>query len=94
MSNCVASGAVFVLILFKAVYNKTIVITGFGFCDILNNLGLGKYFQPRPSARLITLTLSVVRRKGEENLKGKCFDLFFFKSLNQFIQCIEASLEN
>ena len=64
MSNCVASGAVFVLILFKAVYNKTIVITGFGFCDILNNLGIGKYFQPRPSAQLITLTLTVVRRKG------------------------------
>ena len=29
-------------------YNKTIII--FGFCDIRNNQGLGKCYQPRPSA--------------------------------------------
>ena len=32
-------------------YNKTII--RFGFCDIRNNQGLGKCYQPRPSARLI-----------------------------------------
>ena len=31
---------VFVDIFFKTMYNKTII--GFGFCDILNNQGLGK----------------------------------------------------
>ena len=39
-------------------YNKT--ITGFGFCDIPNNQGLGKCYQPRPSAQLITLTLTLI----------------------------------
>ena len=31
----------FVIIFFKTMYNKTIIIR-FGFCDILNNQGLGK----------------------------------------------------
>ena len=39
-------------------YNKTII--RFGFCDILNNQGLGKCYQPRPSARLITLTSTLI----------------------------------
>ena len=30
-------------------YDKTII--RFGFCDIRNNQGLGKCYQPRPSAR-------------------------------------------
>ena len=38
----------FVFIFFKTMYNKTII--RFGFCDILNNQGLGKCYQPRPSA--------------------------------------------
>jgi len=29
-------------------YNKTII--GFGFCDVQNNQGLGKGYQPQPSA--------------------------------------------
>ena len=29
-------------------YNKALIT--FDFCDILNNLGLGKCYQPRPSA--------------------------------------------
>ena len=33
---------------FQAMYNKTII--RFGFCDIQNNQGLGKGYQPRPSA--------------------------------------------
>ena len=31
-----------------SVYNKTIII--FSFCDIQNNLGLGKGYQPKPKA--------------------------------------------
>ena len=37
----------------KNVLKKQILL---GFCDILDNQGLGKWYQPRPSARLITLT--------------------------------------
>jgi len=33
---------------FRSMYNKT--ITRFGFCDIQNNRGLGKGYQPQPTA--------------------------------------------
>ena len=33
---------------FCSMYNKT--ITRFGFCDIQNNRGLGKGYQPQPTA--------------------------------------------
>ena len=33
---------------FRSMYNKTII--RFGFCDIQNNQGLGKGYQPQPSA--------------------------------------------
>ena len=39
-------------------YNKTII--RFGFCNILNDQGLVKYYQPRPSAWLITLTSTLI----------------------------------
>ena len=32
----------------SSMYHKTIII--FGFCDIQNNQGLGKGYQPQPSA--------------------------------------------
>ena len=35
-------------IFFHSMYNKTII--RFGFCDIQNNQGLGKGYQPQPSA--------------------------------------------
>ena len=35
-------------IFFCSMYNKTII--RFGFCDIQNNRGLGKGYQPQPSA--------------------------------------------
>ena len=38
--------------------NKTVI--RFGFCDILNNQGLGKCYQPRPSALLIILTSTLI----------------------------------
>jgi len=37
-----------VFFLFRSMYNKTII--RFGFCDIQNNQGLGKGYQPQPSA--------------------------------------------
>ena len=48
----------FVVIFFKTAYIKTII--RFGFCDILNNQGLGKSYLPRPSARLITFTSALI----------------------------------
>ena len=33
---------------FRSMYNKTII--RFGFCDIQNNRGLGKGYQPQPAA--------------------------------------------
>ena len=47
----------FAVIFFKTMYNKTSI--RLGFCDILNNQGLGKCYQPLPSAQLITLTLTL-----------------------------------
>ena len=47
-----------VVIFFKTMYNITII--GLGFCDILNNQGLRECDQPRPSARLITLTSTLL----------------------------------
>jgi len=43
----------FSVILFtcKTMYNKTII--RFGFCDIRNNQGLGKCYQPQPTSTLI-----------------------------------------
>ena len=49
---------VFFFIFFKTMYNKTII--RFGFCNILNDESLVKYYQPRPSAWLITLTSTLI----------------------------------
>ena len=35
-------------IFFRSVYNETFI--GFGICDIRNNQGFGKSYQPQPSA--------------------------------------------
>ena len=43
----------------QLLYNKTII--RFGFCDIQNNQGLGKGYQPQPSASAdITLTSTLI----------------------------------
>ena len=49
--NSVPCGGVFVVIFFKTKYNIS-----FGFCAILNDQDLSKCYQPRPSARMMTLT--------------------------------------
>ena len=46
--QCQVQHNAFVLIFFKTMYNKTII--KFSFCDIRNNQGLSKCYQPRPSA--------------------------------------------
>ena len=45
------------------------------FCDILNNQGLGKCYQPRPSARLITLTLTFIIHENHKNLIKQMFNI-------------------
>ena len=47
-----------VVIFFKTMSIKTII--RFGLFDILYNQGLGKCYQPGPSARLIPLTSTVI----------------------------------
>ena len=42
----------------RSTYKKTNI--RFGFCDIRNNQGLGKGYQPQPSVRLITLTSTLI----------------------------------
>ena len=52
----------FAVILFncKTMYNKTII--RFGFCDIRNNQGLGKCYQPKPEAEADYLDYSGYRK--------------------------------
>ena len=56
--NQVPCDSVFVIIFYRTMYDKTTI--RFGFCDILNNHGLGKCYQPWPLARLITLTTTLI----------------------------------
>ena len=46
--NCGRCDNAFVVIFFKTMYNKTII--KFGFCDIRNNQGRAKCYQPKPKA--------------------------------------------
>ena len=48
--------------------NKTIIT--FGLCNIRNNQGLGKCYQPRPLARLITLTSTLIILDITKNLSN------------------------
>ena len=50
--------SIFDIIYLKIMYNKKVI--RFGFCNIRNNQGLCKFHQPRPSARLITLTSTLI----------------------------------
>ena len=59
-NNSINSGSlcVFVVIFLRTMYNKTII--RFGFCDILINQGLCKWYQPSWRPRLITVTLILI----------------------------------
>ena len=52
-------------------YNKTII--RFGFCDIQNNQGLGKGYQPQPSASADNPYLDLDYSGYHENLIQKLF---------------------
>ena len=69
---------VFVVIYFKTMYDKTII--SFGFCDILINQGLGKCYQRRPSAQLMTLTETLIipdiRKTSSNNYLELTFCIF------------------
>ena len=41
----------------RSMYNKTII--RFGFCDIQNNQGLGKGYQPKPTRTSILIILDI-----------------------------------
>ena len=56
-------------IIFRLTYNKTII--RFGFCDIQNNQGLGKGYQPW--LRLITLTLTLIILDITKTESNNCF---------------------
>ena len=55
-------------------HNKTNI--RFGFCDILNNQGLGKCYQPQPSAWLITLTSTLIISDITRTSSNNCLKYF------------------
>ena len=71
---------VFVVTFFKTVYNETII--RFGFCDIINNQGLGKCYQPRPSAQVITLPLTLIIPVIRKTSSNNCLLFACFFSIN------------
>ena len=60
---------VFVVTFFKTIYNKTII--GFGFCDVLNNQGLGKCYQPGVCSKTRTEYLRMADADGKMQIE-KC----------------------
>ena len=59
MSNCPLCDGAFVIIFFKTMYGIKTVIR-LSFCDAWNNQGISKWYQPRPLAQLITVTLTLI----------------------------------
>ena len=55
-------------------YDKTVI--GFGLCDILNNQGLGKCYQPWRLAWLITLTSTLIILDITETSSNNNYYLF------------------
>ena len=58
------------IVFFNIMYNKTII--RFRFCNILNNQGLGKCYQPRLSARLMTLTSTLIKPDITKTSTNNC----------------------
>ena len=57
-------------------YNKTII--RFGFCDMLNNQGFDKCYQPQPSARLITVTSILIVPDITKTSSNNCLLCYYF----------------
>ena len=57
-------------IFFRSMYNKTII--RFGFCDIQNNRGLGKGYQPQPTASADNPYLDLDYSGYHKNLINNC----------------------
>ena len=55
----------------RSMYSKTII--RFGFCDIQNNQGLGKGFQPQPSASADNPYLDLDYSEYHKNLIQELF---------------------
>ena len=60
-------------------YNKTII--SFRFCDIRNKQGLSKCYQPQTSARLITLTSTLIIPDITKNLSNNVYNHNYNKIL-------------
>ena len=73
-------------------YNKTII--RFGFCDILNNQGLGKYYQPQPLARLITLTSTFIIPDITKISSNNCLKFAVFCCWGEVVVSIQLSPRN
>ena len=56
---------------FRSMYNKTII--RFGFCDIQNNQGLGKGYQPQPSASVDNPYLDLIILDITKTSSNNCF---------------------
>ena len=56
---------------FRSMYNKTII--RFGFCDVQNNRGLGKGYQPQPTASADNPYLDLDYSGYHKNLIQKLF---------------------
>ena len=56
----------------RSMYNKTII--RFGFCDIQNNQGLGKGYQPQPSASADNPFLDLDYSGYHKNLTNNCLN--------------------
>ena len=69
-ANFVPCDDAFVVTFFKTMNNKT--ITKFVSCDILNNEGRGKRYQPRPSAWVITFSSTSIISDIKKTSSNNC----------------------
>ena len=72
--------------LFLSMYNKTIIT--FGFCDIQNNQGLGKGYQPQPSASADNPYLDLDYSGYHKNLIQYLFQICYLTYILAYKKCI------
>ena len=61
---------------FRSMYNKTFI--RFGFCDLKNNQGLGKGYQPQPSAPDTGVNIVLYKQKTGNYQITECRCCFIF----------------